>query len=89
MFPQSLAVAGTNHANNTISLTMPVTSRVRSATTFIGAGSSNHGVNPITFLDPTPAGDALTVAEVSPNDGFFRQAPYCGGFARYSERYAS
>ncbi|MEC7724711.1 MAG: hypothetical protein VYD05_04300, partial [Planctomycetota bacterium] len=74
-------VAGTNHANNTISLTMPVQSRVRSATTFIGSGSSNHGVNPITFLDPTPAGDALTVAEVSPNDGFFRQAPYCGGFA--------
>ena len=74
-------VAGTNHANNTISLSMPVTSRVRSATTFIGSGSSNHGVNPITFLDPTPAGDALTVAEVSPNDGFFRQAPYCGGFA--------
>ncbi|MFN3244274.1 MAG: hypothetical protein ACE37K_22405 [Planctomycetota bacterium] len=77
----SAPLAGTNHANNDFALTMPITTRTRSATTFIGSGSGNHGVNPITFLDPTPTGAALAVAEVSPNDGFFRSAPYCGGFA--------
>jgi len=77
----SFPVAGTNHANNTISITMPITARTRAATTFIGSGSGNHGINPVTFLDPTPANDALAVAEVSPNDGFFRSAPYAGGFA--------
>ncbi len=77
----SFPVAGTNHANNDILVSMPITARQRSATTFIGSGSSNHGVNPVTFLDPTPTGAALSVAEVSPADGFFRGAPYAGGFA--------
>ncbi|MCK5943179.1 MAG: hypothetical protein KAI24_14460, partial [Planctomycetes bacterium] len=80
IFP-SFPLAGTNHANNTITVNMPISNRTRSATTFVGGSSSNHGVNPVTFLDPTPANDALTVAEVSPNDGFFRAAPYAGGFA--------
>ena len=78
IFPQIQTVGGVNHANNTIEMTMPITARTRGAAVV----ATGHAVNPITFLDPTPAGVALTAAEVSPNDGFFTQARYVGGFAR-------
>ena len=72
-------VAGTNHANNTILTTSPVTTLTRSATACL---SPSHSTFPVTFLDPTPTAVAQTAVEVSPNDGFYRQARYCGAFAR-------
>ncbi|MGC6488093.1 MAG: hypothetical protein ACON4Z_10635 [Planctomycetota bacterium] len=78
IFPQSFPVAGTNHGNNSIELSSPITALTRSATEFVASG---HSYFPVTFLDPTPTAAASTVAEVSLNDGFFRSAPYAGGFA--------
>ena len=74
----SFPVAGTNHANNDIEITSPIAQLTRSNTAFSASG---HSYFPVTFLDPTATGSALSVAEVSPNDGFFRSAPYAGGFA--------
>ena len=78
IFPQSNAVAGTNHGNNSIETSSPITQLTRSTTEFVASG---HSYFPVTFLDPTPTAAAGSVAEVSPNDGFFRSAPYAGGFA--------
>jgi len=77
IFPAA-PVAGTNHANNSIEVTSPIAQITRSTTAFSASG---HSYFPVTFLDPTATGAALSVAEVSPNDGFFRSAPYAGGFA--------
>lgn len=77
IFPQA-PLAGTNHANNALVTTMPITARTRGAAVV----ATGHSVNPVTFLDPTPANDALTADEFSPNDGFFTQARYVGAFAR-------
>ena len=70
---------GTNNANNTIATLSPITSITR------GAALIPNGVNttsPVTFLDPTPANDALTAAEFAPNNGFYTSARYRGAFPR-------
>ena len=38
-------------------------------------------MQPVTSLDPRPAGDALTAVGFAPNDGFFTQANFRGAFA--------
>ncbi|MEZ6037083.1 MAG: hypothetical protein R3F29_06360 [Planctomycetota bacterium] len=79
IFPQTFPVAGTNHANNTIVNTSPISSITRGATV---NPNGSLAIQPVTFLDPTPANDALTAQETSPNDGFFTAARYRGAFAR-------
>ena len=71
--------SGTANANNSIATSSPITSITR------GSFSLVNGTNtmaPVTFLDPTPANDALTAVEFAPNDGFFTAARYRGAFAR-------
>lgn len=72
-------VAGTNHANNDIAVTSPITQLTRSTTPFTATG---HSIFPVTYLDPTPTAIAQTAAETAPNDGFFTPANYVGGFSR-------
>ncbi|MFY9341559.1 MAG: hypothetical protein WAT39_03660 [Planctomycetota bacterium] len=70
---------GSNNANNAIVTSSPITSVAR------GAAATPNGSNstsPVTFLDPTPANDALTAVEFAPNDGFFTAARWRGAFAR-------
>lgn len=57
--------------------TSPITAITRGATVLRG----NKAMSPVTFLDPRPAGDALTSAGYAPNDGFFSSAHYRGAFA--------
>lgn len=75
----ALPVAGTNHANNDIVLTSPITQLTRSTTPFTATG---HSLFPVTYLDPTPTVIAQTAAETAPDDGFFTPASYVGGFSR-------
>ena len=70
---------GTTNANNLIATLSPITSITR------GASLVPNGINtvsPVTFLDPTPANDALTAVEFAPVDGFYNQARFRGAFAR-------
>ena len=78
IFPSIQTIPNVGHANNTIETTMPIATRTRGAQIV----ASGHAVEPVTFLDPTPVGPALTAAEFSPDDGFFTPARYVGGFAR-------
>ena len=78
ILPQLQTVPGVGHANNTIETSMPIAVRTRGSEVV----ATGHAVEPVTFLDPTPVGAALTAAEFSPNDGFFTQARYVGAFAR-------
>lgn len=71
------SIPGTNHANNEIVTSMPITSRVRGSQVV----ATGHAVEPVTFLDPTPQNNALTAVEVS-SDSFFTPARYKGAFAR-------
>lgn len=69
---------GTSNANNAIVTSSPIVQITR------GAAATPNGSNttsPVTFLDPTPANDALTAVEFAPNDGFFTSARYRGAFA--------
>ncbi len=67
-----------NPANNNVTATTsPVQSLTRGAATLVGS----KVMAPVTFLDPRPAGDALSSAGFAPNDGFFSSAKYRGGFA--------
>ena len=70
---------GTANANNAIVASSPITSLTR------GAAATPNGTNttsPVTFVDPTPANDALTSVEFAPADGFFSRAKYRGAFRR-------
>ncbi len=70
---------GTNNANNTIVTSSPIVSITR------GAAVLTNGVNtsqPVTFLDPTAANDAVTAVEFAPNDGFFTSSRFRGAFPR-------
>jgi hypothetical protein len=70
---------GTNNANNSIVASSPITSITR------GPVATPNGVNRarvVTFLDPTPANDALTSVEVAPNDGFYTSSRFRGAFPR-------
>lgn len=70
---------GTANANNAIVTSSPITSLTR------GAAATPNGSNttsPVTFIDPTPANDALTAVETAPNDGFFTPARFRGAFPR-------
>jgi hypothetical protein len=69
----------TTNANNSIVTTSPITSITR------GPAVLTNGTNtsqPVTFLDPTPANDALTAVEFAPNDGFFTSSRFRGAFPR-------
>ncbi|MEO6595751.1 MAG: hypothetical protein ABIP94_13450 [Planctomycetota bacterium] len=68
---------GSNNANNSIVTAQPITSIVR------GPAVLPNGVNtsqPVTFLDPTPANNALTAVEFAPNNGFYTQSRFRGAF---------
>jgi hypothetical protein len=70
---------GTANANNAIVTSSPITTLTR------GAAATPNGSNttsPVTFIDPTPANDALTAVEFAPNDGFFTPARFRGAFPR-------
>lgn len=70
---------GTSNANNAIVTLSPITTITR------GASATPNGSNttsPVTFLDPTPANDALTAVEFAPENGFYNQARFRGAFAR-------
>jgi len=70
---------GTANANNAIVTSSPITSITR------GAAATPNGSNstsPVTFLNATPANDALTAVEFAPNDGFFTPARFRGAFPR-------
>lgn len=71
--------SGTNNANNLQATSSPITTITR------GASATPNGVNttsPVTFLDPTPANDALSAVGFAPNDGFFTAARFRGAFPR-------
>lgn len=71
--------SGTNNANNIQATASPITQITR------GASATPNGINttsPVTFLDPTPANDALTAVGFAPNDGFFTSARFRGAFPR-------
>ncbi len=70
---------GTNNANNSQVASSPIVNVTR------GAATSPNGVNnssPVTFLDPTPANDALTAVGFAPNDGFYTSSRFRGAFPR-------
>jgi hypothetical protein len=71
--------SGTNNANNSQVTTSPITQITR------GASVVPNGTNvtsPVTFLDPTPANDALTAVEFAANDGFYTSSRFRGAFPR-------
>ena len=71
--------SGTNNANNLQATSSPITTITR------GASATPNGLNttsPVTFLDPTPANDALLAVGFAPNDGFFTAARFRGAFPR-------
>jgi hypothetical protein len=70
---------GTNNANNAQVANSPITSITRGAVTQLNA---SNRAKLVTFLDPTPANDALTSVEFAPADGFFTQARFRGAFPR-------
>ncbi|MBL8754436.1 MAG: hypothetical protein JNK15_14125 [Planctomycetes bacterium] len=70
---------GTNNANNSIVTSSPITQITRGAAV---TPNGTHTTSPVTFLDPTPANDALTAVEFAPADGFFSQARFRGAFKR-------
>jgi hypothetical protein len=70
---------GTANANNSIVTSSPITSITRGSFTLVNGTNTTA---PVTFLDPTPANDALTAVEFAPNDGFYTSAKFRGAFAR-------
>ncbi|MCC6781354.1 MAG: hypothetical protein IT457_00815 [Planctomycetes bacterium] len=65
--------------NNVQATTLPITAITRGAP-FISSGQGKV-MQPVTFLDPRPANDALVSVGFAPNDGFFCGARYRGAFA--------
>ncbi len=68
--------AGGNH-NVQEPASMPIAALTRGPLVLRGG----KAMLPVTFLDPRPAGDALTSVGVAPADGFFSSARYRGAFA--------
>jgi hypothetical protein len=70
---------GTANANNAIVTSSPITALTRGAPV---TPNGSNTTSPVTFIDPTPANDALTAVEFAPNDGFFTPARFRGAFPR-------
>ncbi len=68
--------AGTNNLQEPAS--SPITALTRSGPVLVTGALT---VQPVSFLNPLPANDALTSATSAPNDGFFKPANYRGAFA--------
>jgi hypothetical protein len=62
---------------NVTNSAMPIAQIVRDTT----PGTSPAGMQLVTFLDPRPAGAALTSVTTAPDDGFFTPVNYRGAFA--------
>ncbi len=65
--------------DNVAATNMPITSLTRLGSN-VTYDSGAHTWQPVTAIDPFPANDALTSVDTAPNDGFFDQANYRGGF---------
>ncbi len=67
-----------NVANNNVKepVNSPIVGITRAPTTLVGSNL----LDPVTFLDPRPANDALTSVGFAPNDGFFSSERFRGAF---------
>lgn len=73
---------GSNPAkDNVVAANMPIVSLTRAAPITL---TGSQVLVRVTKIDPRPANDALTSGGAAPNDGFFTQANYRGGFASNS-----
>lgn len=73
---RAVFAAGNHNVQNPA--TLPIATLTRAAAPVTKGGKL---MVPVTFLDPRPAGDALTSNAWAPNDGFFSSAHYRGAFA--------
>jgi hypothetical protein len=63
--------------NNVMATNMPIQQLIRAAPVVKGGKAMAQ----VTYIDPSPANDALTSVGWAPNDGFFSSAHYRGAFA--------